>query len=175
MSKRDAEWAPTSISNPDCVPFIDPYRYKPQLPEVVQNFGSKERYEWGASTTLTAHLSPADAAKELDELRKAMQGCREFHIRGIASGNGSGTRMILTTVQAPAQGDGALAYNRTSWTDVSDINPDTAEIRTIERFTVVRVGSVIAEFRMSPSDSVEAMQFPLELMAPQIRRLHELR
>ncbi|MEV7616563.1 hypothetical protein [Streptomyces sp. NPDC089799] len=175
VSKRNAEWAPTSISNPDCVPFIDPYRYKPQLPEVIQTFGSKEAYDWGAATTLTAHPSPADAAEELAELRKAVQGCREFHIRGIASGNGSGTRMILNAVQAPARGDDALAYNRTSWTDVSDINPDTAETRTIERFTVVRVGSVIAEFRLSPSDSVEAMQFPAELMTLQIQRLHDLR
>ncbi|CAL9327891.1 hypothetical protein SUDANB120_00010 [Streptomyces sp. enrichment culture] len=49
------------------------------------------------------------------------------------------------------------------------------EIRTIRKYTMVRVGSVIADFQLSPSPSAEAMEFPTELMTRQVQRLHDLR
>ncbi|MFJ3876687.1 hypothetical protein ACIPW5_04425 [Streptomyces sp. NPDC090077] len=67
-----------------------------------------------------------------------------------------------------------MAYTLTFRTDVSDINPEVQEVRSVRRTTVVRVGSVIAEFRLEPSPSVEGMEFPAEMMARQVQRLREL-
>ncbi|MFE2326041.1 hypothetical protein ACFXD5_19300 [Streptomyces sp. NPDC059385] len=172
--ERDPEWAPQSISDPDCALIMDPYREGTRPTSVLQTFSSKDNVEWTASTKLTAHPSPAAATKEFDRFRQAVQGCRDFHFRNKASGNGSGTRVTLTTVQAPGQGDEAIAFNLTLWLDVSDINPDVKEIRTTRKYTMVRTGSVIADFSLSPSDSVETMQFPSELMTRQVQRLRDL-
>ncbi|MEV8533943.1 hypothetical protein [Streptomyces sp. NPDC051211] len=171
MYERDPEWAPKSISDPDCALIADSYRERPKTTTVVQTFHSKESYEWSGATTLTAHPGPAAAAAEFDRLRKAMQGCREYRTPGA----GSGTRTTLAQVRAPAHGDEAVAYTRTSWTDVSDLDPEMKELRTIRRSTVVRIGSVIAQFELGPSPSVETMEFPAELMARQVQRLRDLR
>ncbi|WP_326586281.1 hypothetical protein [Streptomyces sp. NBC_01294] len=168
---RDLAWAPKSISVPDCVLIVDPYRDRSQPTTVVQTFRSEENLEWTGATTLTAHPGPAAAAAEFNRLRKGLQGCREFRTPGA----GVGTRTTLAEGRAPAQGDEAVAYTLTSWTDVSDINPDAKEIRTIRRSTVVRIGSVIAEFELEPSPSVETMEFPTELMTRQVQRLRNLR
>ncbi|WP_374772251.1 sensor domain-containing protein [Streptomyces sp. NBC_01310] len=160
-----------SISVPDCVLIVDPYRGRSQPTTVVQAFRSEENLAWTGATTLTAHPGPAAAAAEFDRLRKGLQGCREFRTPGV----GSGTRTTLTEGRAPAQGDEAVAYTLTSWTDVSDIDPDAKEVRTLRRSTVVRIGSVIAEFELEPSPSVETMQFPTELMTRQVQRLGNLR
>ncbi|MFE3285574.1 hypothetical protein ACFXJJ_21010 [Streptomyces sp. NPDC059233] len=172
--ERDPEWAPQSISDPDCALIMDPYRERVQPTTVVQSFNSKENAEWTAATELTAHPSPAAATTEFDRIRKAVQGCSDFHFRNKASGNGSGTRATLSTVQAPGQGDEAIAFDLTLWIDVSDINPDVKEIRTIHKYTMVRIGSVIADFSLSPSDSVETMQYPAELLTRQVQRLRDL-
>ncbi|MEU9714891.1 hypothetical protein [Streptomyces sp. NPDC047976] len=170
----DPGHALASVGAPDCVTLTDPYRDGPQPATVVQTFHSKENLEWTGATTLTAHPGPTAAAGEFDRLRKAVQGCREFHWRDVYSGNGTGTRATLTAVQAPAQGDEAVAYTLTLLTDVSDINPEVPEIRTIRRVAVVRIGSVIAQFRLEPSPSAETMEFPAELMARQVQRLRSL-
>ncbi|MER7341265.1 hypothetical protein ABT403_25885 [Streptomyces sp. NPDC000075] len=172
--ERDPERAPFPISDPHCALLTDPYRDRPQPTTVLQIFHSKENLEWAGATTLTAHPGPTEAASEFDRLRKAMQGCRDFHWRNVYSGNGTGTRATLTVGQAPTQGDEAVGYTLTLWTDVSDLNPDVPEIRTIQRFTLVRIGSVIAEFRLDPSPSAETMEFPAELMTHQVQRLRTL-
>ncbi|MFD7555199.1 hypothetical protein ACFV9E_11790 [Streptomyces sp. NPDC059835] len=172
--ERDPAWAPQAISDPDCALIMDPYRDTARHTSVVQTFNSKDNVEWTASTKLTAHPSPAAATTEFDRFGQAVQGCRDFTFRNKASGNGSGTRVTLTTVQAPGQGDEAIAFNLTLWLDVSDINPDVKEIRAIRRYTMVRTGSVIADFSLSPSDSVETMEFPSELMTRQVQRLRDL-
>ncbi|MFJ8209047.1 hypothetical protein [Streptomyces sp. NPDC096033] len=168
---RDPEWAPQSISDPDCALIMDPYLEGPRPTRVVQTFHSKEAWEWTGATGLTAHAGSAAAAAEFDRLRKAVQGCRDFHFRSTASGNGTGTRATLTAVRAPARGDEAIAFDLTFWTDVSDINPDAKEVRSMRRTTVVRIGSVIADFDLNPSGAVETMEFPAELMTRQIQRL----
>ncbi|QES51868.1 hypothetical protein DEJ50_32485 [Streptomyces venezuelae] len=171
VHEPDPARSPVPLSDPHCVLVFDPYRGRPWPPTVIQTFHSKENLEWTGRTTLTAHPGPAGAAAEFERLRTAMQACREYRVPGV----GSGTRATLAPVRAPGLGDEAVAYTQTSCTDVSDINPDAKEVCTINRTTVVRVGSVIAEFDLAPSPSVETMEFPAELMARQVQRLRDLR
>ncbi|MEU9032118.1 sensor domain-containing protein [Streptomyces sp. NPDC048383] len=167
MVERDPRSEPKPVSDPACLPTLDPYRGEPWTTTMVQTFHSKDRVDWTATTTLTAHSEPAAAAAQFGRLRKSLQDCREYR----TPGPGTGTRATLSPAAPPTQGDEAVAYLLTSWTDVSDINPDVKEVRILQRLTVVRVGSVIAEFYPNPSHSAEAMEFPASLITRQVERL----
>ncbi|MET9609377.1 hypothetical protein ABZZ17_30670 [Streptomyces sp. NPDC006512] len=169
--ERQPKAAAKTVGDPACVPVVDRYGDGPRPTTVIQTFASRENLEWNGTTVLTAHSEPASAAAEFSRLRQALPDCRDYRTPGAAGG----TRTVLAPVGAPAHGDEAVAFTLTSWTDVSDINPDVKEVRTIRKVTVVRIGSVIAEFELAPSPSAETMEFPAELMARQVQRLRELR